>query len=133
MVASPIAPELFGRPAFTRRVVDRAGEGVFDAETIGLYAATLSQPGSARASQSLYRTFLFSEVLPILRGRYRDARLKVPTRLLVGERDPVLRADALRGFERHADDMTLEWVPDTGHWLPEQRPERVLEAIRALP
>ncbi len=90
----------------------------------------LGRPDTARASQSLYRTFLTAEIPSILRGRYRDARLTVPTRLLVGDRDPVLRADALRGFERHADDMTLEWIPDSGHWLPEQRPERVLAELR---
>ena len=132
VLASPLGPELLTREPATRRVLAKAGEGVFDAETVAIYAATLAQPGSARASQALYRTFLLREVLPILRGRYGGARLTVPTRLLVGDHDPVIRADILRGFEGHAQDMTLQWVPDSVHWLPEQRPARVLEEFRAL-
>lgn len=130
VIASPAGPRLFARQGLMRRVVASAGEGVFDEQTAALYADVLGRPDTARASQSLYRTFLTAEIPSILRGRYRDARLTVPTRLLVGDRDPVLRADALRGFERHADDMTLEWIPDSGHWLPEQRPERVLAELR---
>ncbi len=133
VLASPLGPELLTRAPATRRVLARAGEGVFDAETVAIYAATLAQPGSARASQSLYRTFLLREAVPILRGRYAGARLTVPTRLLVGDRDPVVRPDVVRGFEGHTQDMTVSWVPDSDHWLPEQRPARVLEEFRALP
>ncbi len=132
VIASPLGPELFARRAVTRRFVGIAGDGVFDEETVKLYTAALTEPGTVRATQSLYRTFLTSELPAILRGRYRDARLRVPTRLLVGDRDPVLRAAALRGFEAHADDMTLQFVPDSGHWLPEQRPARVLAELRAM-
>ncbi len=132
VIASPLGPALLSRETTTRRLVARAGAGVFDEQTMALYAGALTQPGVPQASQSLYRTFVLGEAPAIVRGRYRDARLRVPTRLLVGDRDPVLRADALRGFEGHADDMTLQWVADTGHWLPEQRPERVLQELRAM-
>jgi len=133
VLASPLGPRLLSRENVMRRVFASAGEGVFDEETLGLYVSALAQPGSARASQSLYRTFITSEVQPILRGRYRDARLTVPTRLVLGDRDPVLTADSVRGFEGHADDMSVHWVADSGHWLPEQRHTRVLEELAQLP
>ena len=133
VVGSPWGPALLRNQSTMRRVFTRAGEGVFDDETLSLYVAALAQPASAQASQSLYRTFVTAETLPILRGRYNAARLTVPTRLLVGDHDPVIRAPTLRGFEAHADDMTLAWVPDSGHWLPEQRAGRVLEELAQLP
>lgn len=133
VVASPWGPKLLANESAMRRVFTRAGEGVFDEQTLGLYVSALAQPESAQASQSLYRTFLNSETVPILRGRYRDQRLIVPTRLVVGDHDPVIREETLRGFQAHADDMTLTWVPDSGHWLPEQRAGRVLEELRLLP
>lgn len=133
VVASPFGPALLMREGAMRRVFASAGEGVFDEETLALYVRALGQPGSARASQSLYRTFLNAETLPILRGRYNDRRLTVPTRLVLGDRDPVLRADTVAGFEDHADDMSLHWVADSGHWLPEQRHTRVLEELAQLP
>jgi pimeloyl-ACP methyl ester carboxylesterase len=133
LISSPFGPALLSNQTAMRRVFASAGEGVFDEETLGLYVAALAQPASARASQSLYRTFLTSEVPPIIRGRYRNQRLTVPTRLVLGDRDPVLRADTVRGFEDHADDMSLHWVADSGHWLPEQRHTRVLEELAQLP
>lgn len=133
VVGSPWGPALLRNESAMRRVFTRAGEGVFDDQTVALYVAALAQPASARASQSLYRTFVTAETLPILRGRYNAERLTVPTRLVVGDDDPVIRAPTLRGFENHADDMTLTWVPDSGHWLPEQRVGRVLEELGRLP
>jgi len=133
VVASPFGPALLMRDGLMRRVFASAGEGVFDEQTLGLYVAALGQPASARASQMLYRTFVTSEVPAILRGRYAGQRLTVPTRLVVGTRDPVLTPDSVRGYEGHADELSVHWVPDSNHWLPEQRPERVLEELAQLP
>ena len=131
VLASPFGPALLTRDGAMLRVFASAGEGVFDEETIALYVGALGQPATARASQALYRTFLTSEVAPIMRGRYGGERLTVPTRLVIGERDPVLTRDSVRGWEGHADELSVHWVPDSNHWLPEQRPERVLAGARA--
>jgi len=132
VLASPAGPHLVGREGVMRRVLERAGEGVLDEQAIGVYAATLAQPASARASSELYRTFLLREAVPVARGRYRDARLRVPTRLVVGDRDPVLEPETVGGLDAHADDATTDWIAGGTHWLPEQYPERVLEEITRL-
>jgi pimeloyl-ACP methyl ester carboxylesterase len=132
VISSPLGPALLSREGAMRRVFATAGEGVFDEETIELYAGSLAQPASARASQSLYRTFLVSEVPAILRGRYAGQRLTVPTRLVIGKRDPVLTRDSVRGWEPHADDMSVRWVPDSNHWLPEQRHLLVLDELAQM-
>jgi pimeloyl-ACP methyl ester carboxylesterase len=72
----------------------------------------------------LYRTFLLREAVRGARGR-----LRVPARLVVGARDPVVRPSLLAGRERFADDLTIELVPDCGHWIPAERPDLVAERV----
>ena len=38
----------------------------------------------------------------------------------------------LEGVERAGEDLRLEVLPDTGHFVPEERPERVVAAAREL-
>ena len=75
---------------------------------IEAYARVLDVPARARAQSLLYRTFLARELPAIARGRYRDQSLTVPTLLLFGSRDAFLSAHGLRGYEDHADAMTVE-------------------------
>jgi pimeloyl-ACP methyl ester carboxylesterase len=79
----------------------------------------------------LYRTFLLHEMLPLIRGEFASTRLDVPTRLIIGEKDSVGQG-VDRSFEPYAEDMTLEWVPGAGHFLPEEKPALVLERALAF-
>ncbi len=56
----------------------------------------------------------------------------MPTRILAGEADPVIRADILAGFEPYADEMSVEEVPGCGHFIAEEKPELVIERAREL-
>jgi pimeloyl-ACP methyl ester carboxylesterase len=133
LAAPVVGGELIRRPGVARQLLTRAGAGAWDEQALDVYAERLSGDGGSRATVGIYRTFLTRELVPMVRGRYSGQRLVVPTRLLIGERDPVITPDSLEGYAEHADDMTVEIVPGAGHWLPEERPERVLEAIAALP
>jgi pimeloyl-ACP methyl ester carboxylesterase len=57
-------------------------------------------------------------------------RLEAPTLLLFGERDLYVTPKALPGYERNAPEMELELVPDSGHFIVDEKPELV--ARRAL-
>jgi pimeloyl-ACP methyl ester carboxylesterase len=103
----------------------------WDEATIHAFSDTYAEPARARAAVQLYRVFNTREVGPIVGGRYGEARLLVPTRLLMGEEDP-LPHQAIKGFERHAEDMELELVPDCGHFLADEKPELVAERARAF-
>lgn len=96
------------------------------------YTERFKEPARARATSALYRTFLLREVQPLLRGRYRDSRLTVPTLLVYGDSDRVITAQRLEGWEEHADEMRLEEVQDAGHFLPDEQPETVAEHALAL-
>jgi pimeloyl-ACP methyl ester carboxylesterase len=90
------------------------------------YVSTVRRPEAARATTQIYRTFLTRELASLPR-HFAQKRLAVPTRLIVGSRDPIVFGASLRGFEAYADDMTVEWVPDVGHFLPDDRPGLVAD------
>jgi pimeloyl-ACP methyl ester carboxylesterase len=94
------------------------------------YTSRFKEGDRARATSAIYRTLLLREIQPILKGKYRGRRLTVPTVLMYGDSDRVITAQRLVGYEEHADDMRLEQVPDSGHFLPDEQPELV--ARRAL-
>jgi pimeloyl-ACP methyl ester carboxylesterase len=123
-IAAPVIGErLVASERFVRTVLS-APAGAFNDDDVRAFSAVLAEPPRARASVQLYRTFLLREAVRGARGR-----LHVPTRLVVGARDPVVRPSLLAGRERFADDLTIELVPDCGHWIPAERPDLVAERV----
>ncbi len=96
------------------------------------FASTFRSRDHARASSRVYRSFLVHELPRLKEGHYRSQRLVVPTRILAGEADPVVRADVLAGYEPYADDMSVETIERCGHFIAEERPEIVIERAREL-
>jgi len=135
-LAAPYAAQrlLVHHPGYIRRLIrrwshDRSG---FSKEDYRIYTRDLRSPTRARASAYLYRTFLLRELLPVVAGRYRDARLETPTLVLHGKRDGAVPPRLVAGQERHGADLRVELVPDAGHFLPEERPELVAERLLAF-
>jgi pimeloyl-ACP methyl ester carboxylesterase len=104
-------------------------EAISDADA-ALYAERLREPARNRASILLYRSYQRAFADVGVRRRYHGLRLTVPTRLVFGARDLYVSTALTRGWEDHADDMAVEYVPDSGHFIAEERPELVAE--RAL-
>lgn len=94
-----------------------------------VYAERLREPGRVRATVQLYRTFLFREILPVLRGRYVGKRLTTPTLLLHGRQDSVISASLLQGFESHADQLTVTQIRSAGHFVVEDQPDLVTQLL----
>jgi pimeloyl-ACP methyl ester carboxylesterase len=96
------------------------------------YALRLREPARARASKLLYRTYLRALVG---RGSFADlaeGRLTQRTLFLFGANDGAIAPAALRGVEDHGDDLTLEMVPDSGHFICEEKPELIADRAREL-
>jgi pimeloyl-ACP methyl ester carboxylesterase len=134
----PLATPVLGdrlqrRDAFVRRVLRLAwgDRDTWDEAAARSYAEVLAEPGRGDAGHRMYRTVLTRELGPGLAGRYRGRRLGVPTRLLVGRRDPLGPALAM-GIERHGDDAATEVLEGCGHFVPEERPDIVAERARTL-
>ena len=134
LLASPAGPILLQqRPDVVRRAVvagaqNREATTEFDAD---LYARLLQEPERARASCLLYRSFLLEDAPSLLIGRYRDAELEVPTTLLYGSHDVVVRPWMLSGGPGFRRRLAIRSTDDAGHWLPEERPDLVAEAVAA--
>ncbi len=102
----------------------------WDDATLRAFSATFTEPDRARAAVQMYRTFNLREVPEIARGRYAKARLEVPTRLLFGTGDAALNHNLLAGYERHADEMTVEKIEGCGHFIADEMPDLVAERAR---
>jgi pimeloyl-ACP methyl ester carboxylesterase len=127
VLAPGIGYRLHRRGDFVPRVLV-GGSGrkdVWDEETLRVFAASFAEPERARAAVQMYRVFNWREALPIMRGRYADQRLTVPTLLVFGVEDLVLRPEMLAGYECHADEMRVELVEDCGHFIADECPELV--------
>jgi pimeloyl-ACP methyl ester carboxylesterase len=116
-------------PRLLRRwfTADRAGWSTEDAE---IFDGWIGDPAHAVASSKLYRSYLLRDSPGVLVGRYRTERLIVPTLMLHGTEDRILRLPFLGGYEPYAEDMRVEAVPGAGHFVGEEMPELVAE--RAL-
>ena len=123
---------LHRRGEFVPRILVGGSEkrDVWDEETLRIFGQSLAEPARARAAVQMYRVFNLRELWPILRGRYAEERLTVPTLLVFGVDDFVLRPSMLAGYQRHADEMRVELVSDCGHFIADERPELVAARAR---
>ncbi len=96
------------------------------------FAEAMAEPGYAEAGSAIYRTFLTRELAAIARGRYDGRRLAMPTRVLHGTADPVVRPFMVEAFRDHADDIEIEWVHGTGHFIADEQPALVADRVAAF-
>jgi pimeloyl-ACP methyl ester carboxylesterase len=127
LLASPVLGRLAIKQGFPAQALRKSRKaGSWSDEELELYGELGKRPGYTEAMVQYYRTFLLHEMLPLARGAFRDHRLTVPTRLVVGSADAIAR-DMGDEYRKYADDMTVEYVEGAAHWLPEEKPDAVLE------
>jgi pimeloyl-ACP methyl ester carboxylesterase len=114
--------------ALRTRAALRAASDSFSDEELDVFAGRI-EGDRARATELLYRTFLLRTVLPVAAGRYADVPLRVPTLLIVGERDPAIPARVAREQAARSEAVELEIVPDAGHFVVDERPDLVADRI----
>ncbi|ORB95786.1 epoxide hydrolase [Mycobacterium persicum] len=130
-----IGPRLIADPKarYFRMLTSWVGGGFrVPEEDVRMYVDCMRQPGHAEAGSRWYRSFQTTEMLRWLRGEYDDTRVDVPVRWLHGTGDPVITPNLLRGYEDRATDFEVELVDGVGHWIVEQRPDLVLDRLRAF-
>jgi pimeloyl-ACP methyl ester carboxylesterase len=129
-IASPVlGRRLVAGGRFVERVImgGAVQRQAWTPDDLRTFAAVLAEPARARASVSLYRTFLAREVARSSRGH-----LRVPTRIVLGDRDPAIPPVLLDGAQDDADDVSVEIVPECGHFVPEEHPDLVAQRAREL-
>ena len=92
--------------------------GTFTDADLDEYARAFSAPGAATGAINYYRAAARS---PVARGR-----IKAPTLLIWGEDDFALGKELTQGMDGLFENPPrIEYVPNTSHWVMEQRPEVV--------
>jgi pimeloyl-ACP methyl ester carboxylesterase len=121
-------------PSFVRLALRRGSHPSmsWSREELDCYAESFQAADHANAASHVYRSFLTREMPRLRKGHYRSRRLSVPTRILAGEADPVIRPELLAGYEPYADDMSVEAVERCGHFIAEERPDVVIDRAREL-
>lgn len=100
------------------------------------YIAEWSQPGALTAMLNWYRASQLvvpppGATVPIpewVLGAFRKVR--VPTLVVWGMRDPALLPLQLDGLDRLVEDLTIVRLPDAGHFAPWEAPETVADPLR---
>lgn len=94
----------------------------FPPEVLARYREAMSKPGALTASINYYRSLR-------LLGR-RDSALpkgqvSAPTLLIWGEQDVALGIEMTEGLEQWVPNIQVKRVPDSGHWVQQEKPELV--------
>jgi pimeloyl-ACP methyl ester carboxylesterase len=120
---APALPELTlsaGDFAILRRsLAATARPGAFTHEDAGRYRAAWAQPGALTAMLNWYRA------LPLGAGSLRAGRVRVPVRVIWGDRDAYLDAGLAQAGAALCDHAEVVHLPGATHWVQHDEPERV--------
>ncbi|HEY7453397.1 MAG TPA: alpha/beta hydrolase [Thermoleophilaceae bacterium] len=86
----------------------------------------------ARATERLYRSFVLRDFPRLLRGHYSATDLRVPTRLVFGQRDVVITTRAIEDTVAQSGQIELELVADATHFVVDEKPELVSDRLLRL-
>jgi pimeloyl-ACP methyl ester carboxylesterase len=99
------------------------------ARSIGMYLRPFAG-ADGRAALTAHLAALDAAEVEALTARARE--VVAPSAVIWGERDPFLAADVGRRLHAALPGSTLHVVPDARHFVPEEAPEQVADAITAL-
>lgn len=136
----PIVPEvLFGVAG--GRIIDllldagAARKDAFTPEARAEYHEAYASLERQRSAFAYYRTMtrqIIARALPLPGGKPsgEPKRIEQPTLLIWGMKDPVMPPSVLDSIVRDIPQARVEQIHDAGHFVPEERPERVAELLR---
>ncbi|MDB5855713.1 MAG: alpha/beta hydrolase [Herminiimonas sp.] len=61
-----------------------------------------------------------------------DFKVRVPTRVIWGEQDKALPKSLVDGLEAFVDDLKVVRIPEGGHWIVHEQPQRINGLIRGF-
>ena len=107
-----------------------ANQDVWGPDELRIYSEQFMEPQRAAATRLLYRHAAVGLQLQL--REYRQLHMDTPALMLFPADDAVQKRINLGGYERNAPNLEIEVVPDTSHFIVDERPELVLERARAL-
>jgi len=97
--------------------------GAFSDEDLVQYRAAWSQTGAVTAMVNWYRALFRT------RAKFPDKIVRVPTRILWGERDAFLLTEMAHESLRYCTNADLLTFANASHWLQHEEPARVSELL----
>jgi pimeloyl-ACP methyl ester carboxylesterase len=124
----PALPELAFRAGGyrlgVRALKSHSRPGTFSAEDIARYRSAWEQPGALTGMINWYRALRL--------GLPESGRVRNPVLVLWGDRDAFLQPGVAEDALRLADDARLVHLPEAGHWLHHEEPDRVNQLLLAF-
>ena len=117
------------KAGFFEQILRRGYTG-FSEEEVETFMAPLRQPAQVRAATLLYRQFLVREMPSIIRGRFDESTLDVPTLLLYGRQDMLFDEDLVTSYQDNAPRAEHVVIDEAGHFVADEAPDAVLERVR---
>jgi pimeloyl-ACP methyl ester carboxylesterase len=106
--------------AWLRASLDRTSRpGAFSDEDLRRYRAAWARPGALTAMLNWYRA------LPGFAGPSPSGRIRVPVRVVWGDRDPFLDRGLVEAGLALCDRGEAFHLPEATHWVQHEEPERV--------
>jgi haloacetate dehalogenase len=128
----PDLPELLAGAnigAYLRFLIDNWAYVPLPAEDVAEYVRAFERPGALRCGFDDYRA------APV-DAAHDDAdfgrKIAMPLLALWGEHSFLRSIDPVAVWRDYAEDVTGAMIGDCGHFLPEERPDAVLEHLRAF-
>jgi pimeloyl-ACP methyl ester carboxylesterase len=109
--------------AGARALLRSSRPGTFSDEDLGQYRAAWSQSGAVTSMINWYRALFRTRV------KFPDKAVRVPTRILWGERDDFLLAEMAHESLRYCASAELFTFANATHWLQHEEPARVSELL----
>lgn len=97
-------------------------KSAFPREETAKYQEAMSKPGAMTAALNYYRQ-LFRHLPRSSWGT--KFEVSVPTLLIWGEQDIALGIELTTGLEQWVDDIEIKRIPDSGHWVQQEQPDKV--------
>lgn len=100
----------------------------FTAVDEAAFASAASQPGAMTAALNWYRNMLDGK-----RRKWLRRKLDAPVLLVYGEDDVAFSMDdVVPQSKAYCNDFTLKTIPNCSHWVQNDAPKKVIEAMRSF-
>jgi epoxide hydrolase 4 len=100
--------------------------GAFSQDARDVYANAIAQPGALTSMLNYYRAAFRAYPSQI---RAPKATIARPTLLIWGMKDFALTSRVSEGLEQWIPNLRIQRIEDSGHWLPDERPRVVIDAL----
>ena len=125
----PVLPELVLRAGdfalLEAALQSNARAGSFSADDLAVYRTAWAMPGALTTMLNWYRALA-------LAPRPEGGRVRAPTLIVWGDRDFALQSGLAEAGAATCDDAEVVHVPDAGHWIQVEEPERVNALLRSF-